>query len=967
MLMLERAAETVNPSECNDPAVLLACSLGSDSCPAACRADEETTVDENGNKVVVKSGDLSISATAAEGRKVSLNGGISDLDTITLKASEAITLNSVTLERFGFSSYKDVKNIWLENANGVKIANEKSISSSKDTVTLNIKKEYRTIEANDTITIVVETNPFDAGSCADNTGAPVAAATTEAQCLAIAATNVWTAASYDTKIAGSTIGFKVTSVESSAKNLDIANYDAYLYDMVTYDSSKVTVSIKGKDQTYHYNNGNAYEVARFQVKAGNAAVNVNGFTLTNDATLVTYAGKSLVDLDKFVDEVIVSLSDGTKLSNVKFDANKDDELKVSFDEVEVEINKNIIFVVEVVFKDFDDYGKAVGLRIKNSGDLNVVEKKTGARATVQTATPIAMHEYLFQGGKIEVTNEKLADNIDAAAGSTNITIGKGKIALGGEAIELNSFTINATNAAANIESLKMLVNGDEYEAKKNGNAFTFDKISIDEDSTIEFTVDVDDNATKNTTVSFNNSFDRTTLAGWTAKLGRYDDARSDITATDWAGSISLSNVRIQAAKGSLSASSTKDVEILEKQTSRKTIYEGSYTATKQDVYLNGFAVKADKALPANGSEITYYLSIDGKEVGSFDYTFVAWNPTDEQFIAWDATVPFASNEQGFSDVLVKNGEKVSIKLEANVYGVQQTAWTTDTYAPTIIIRGTDKDGNPAGLASDSTSKIKVVSAGSVTISESAVTPKESVEIADNNITIARFTVKSSKNTEGMTLKTFTLTPAAASTQLTTANTRVRVAWTEVDSADITITAGTLVVNNLSEDIPSAGVDVEVMVKKATEGESYKYSLTDVNGSNPGTKFAKKILASVASIKSQENRGDSTTKFTFAVDKGDGDKAVKYLILFGNDGKALNEPLSSVEEGTTLELTNGSTVNFISAVAFTTSWTLAEPAVTVGTTTSTAIAAITGFDVITKTEFRDFFKVGDAEAQVFRTK
>ena len=219
----------------------------------------------------------------------------------------------------------------------------------------------------------------------------------------------------------------------------------------------------------------------------------------------------------------------------------------------------------------------------------------------------------------------------------------------------------------------------------------------------------------------------------------------------------------------------------------------------------------------------------------------------------------------------------------------------------------------------------------------------------------------------MTLKTFTLTPAAASTQLTTANTRVRVAWTEVDSADITITAGTLVVNNLSEDIPSAGVDVEVMVKKATEGESYKYSLTDVNGSNPGTKFAKKILASVASIKSQENRGDSTTKFTFAVDKGDGDKAVKYLILFGNDGKALNEPLSSVEEGTTLELTNGSTVNFISAVAFTTSWTLAEPAVTVGTTTSTAIAAITGFDVITKTEFRDFFKVGDAEAQVFRTK
>ena len=47
MLMLQRAAENVNPSECNDPAVLLACSLGSDSCPAACVKDSS---DENNNE-----------------------------------------------------------------------------------------------------------------------------------------------------------------------------------------------------------------------------------------------------------------------------------------------------------------------------------------------------------------------------------------------------------------------------------------------------------------------------------------------------------------------------------------------------------------------------------------------------------------------------------------------------------------------------------------------------------------------------------------------------------------------------------------------------------------------------------------------------------------------------------------------------------------------------------------------------
>jgi hypothetical protein len=156
MLMLQRSETNAEAVDCDDPVIALACDLDTDECPAACKASSE----KEDNKVV-KSGDLAIKATAAEGKKVSLNGGISDLDTITLKASETITLNSVTLERFGFSSYKDVKNVWLENAEGVKIANEKSISSSKDTVTLNIKKEYRTIEEGDTITIVVETNEFD--------------------------------------------------------------------------------------------------------------------------------------------------------------------------------------------------------------------------------------------------------------------------------------------------------------------------------------------------------------------------------------------------------------------------------------------------------------------------------------------------------------------------------------------------------------------------------------------------------------------------------------------------------------------------------------------------------------------------------------------------------------------------------------------------------------------------------------
>ena len=933
MLMLQRAAENVNPSECNDPAVLLACSLGSDSCPAACiKNNDEKTVDEDGNPIVVKSGDLSISATATEGKKVILNGGTSELDVITFKASESITLNSITLERYGFSSYKDVANIWLENANGVKIANEKSISSSKDTVTLNLKKDYKTIENGDTITVVIETNKFD------NT--------------------------YTSTGAGTSIGFKVTSVDSSAKNLDITNYSPYLYDMITYNGSTVTVTVKGKDTKYHYDNNKSYEVARFQVKAGNAAVNVNWFTLTDNGSM---------DIDKYIDSIKVSLNDGTELKNVRSEINKDEEIKVSFDDVEIGINKNVIFVVEAVLNDLDKYNSTVVLWFAKPSDLNVQEAKNSTRATVElwatAATNLDLHTYTFQGGKIEVSNEKLSDTIDAAAWASDIVIGKGKITLAGDSIELNGLFVGVDSSVSTadgiIETFKMVVNGEEFDGTWNSakTGYDFWKINIDRSWTIEFVVDLKDdnnNTYKWAKLTVKNWFDKTnivkkTLYSEANALGKYEEARQAITSEDWAGSISLSNIKIQAAKGSLS-NNQKDVEFLSKQTSRKTIFDGTYTATKWDLYLSEFAVRLDWAtMPSAGNEVTFYLSIDGKEVGSFEYT-----PGRNEWSSWDEAFLIAYPES-FTNIFVKGWDKVSVKLEANV---NSSTDVTETYSPVLILRWEDKDGNPAGLASEFAGKIKIVSAGSVTVSESVVTPKESVEVNDTNVTLARFTVKSSKGTEGMTLQNFTLSGTSTDKITDKSQIRIRVNWTEVDSDNITVNAASwdIIVTDLSEDIPSAWVDVEVVKKAELAGTTatYRFTLTNVNGSNPGTKFSKMVIKSVASIKAQENRGDSTTKFTFAVDKDSSSEAVQNLVLYTKTTGGyvpLNEALSTVEEWTTLEITNASSVQFIDAIAW------GATIVPSDVTTST----LTGDVVITKTDFRDFFKVGNADAQVFRTK
>jgi hypothetical protein len=120
--------------------------------------------------------------------------------------------------------------------------------------------------------------------------------------------------------------------------------------MIKYSGNAVVVTSKGRTQTYHYSSDNSYEIARFQVRASNSAISVNGFTLNNSSATGTP-----LDLDKYVKDVSVSLGDGTQVKNVKYTANKDNELVISFDTVEVEINKSIVFVVEASFVDFDQF------------------------------------------------------------------------------------------------------------------------------------------------------------------------------------------------------------------------------------------------------------------------------------------------------------------------------------------------------------------------------------------------------------------------------------------------------------------------------------------------------------------------------------------------------------------------------------------------------------------------------------
>jgi hypothetical protein len=112
---------------------------------------------------------------------------------------------------------------------------------------------------------------------------------------------------------------------------------------------------------------------------------------------------------------------------------------------------------------------------------------------------LSLFTYTFQGGKIEVSNEKLSDNIDASAGSSDIVIGKGKITVP-ESIKLNDIAIQVTSSidpTIAIETFKMIIGNEEVDGTPDTTAgvqttrtYTFKSATIDESDVIEFVVDL---------------------------------------------------------------------------------------------------------------------------------------------------------------------------------------------------------------------------------------------------------------------------------------------------------------------------------------------------------------------------------------------------------------------------------------------------------------------------------------------
>ena len=933
MLMLMRSAEgSETKADCEDPMIKAACLIDDDSCPAECKASDEKDED---NKVV-KSGDLLIKATPSTNRRAVINW-VSDLDTITLKASETITLNSVTLERYGYSDGGDVIGVWLENAEGKEITNHKTLS--KDKVTLNLKKDYKELGSTDEFTIVVELKNAKAGG---------------------------------------TIGFKVTDADASAKNLDLSDYDPYTYDLVDYSGATLTITQKGKADTYNYTKGESYEVQRFKVKSEAAAISVYGFTLKNEGSVKIRDG---------VEKVTVTVND-EKVDNLKWSINSKDELQINFDEVELAIRETSIFAVNFVFVDgFEDLNKTVRLTLAKS-DFNATEKKTGSRVDVDAALPGNI--YTIRGWKIELTNTKLG-TVEAAADTDDVVFGKGEISIGGEAIILNPFEIEfeAVNTQTNakypaIKDVRISVDGDEISAncetvidgaKKETTTCAFEKTTdVDKDSKIEFLLNISQYAEAEETIKVvgKTTFGKGMLelidaASGIKYIGKYDDANEYALSSDFIGSIDLNNIKVQTPKAALENKKSKTVEFTQWKSSTETIFEGTYTAKKKDVYLNSFkavsTANADEtAKRGNYDELALNVYVDGKKVATTDVVIKTVDGNDVLYATED-----------FAKVLVEAGKSVDVKVEAKAYANNPA----DAAELQIYFSWEDKDGNDAGTADDVAAQFKAVEKGSVSVSDSTYeTSKDfrnnSVSLKKSNATIAKFDLKPSKSSSTVDLDTFTFTVKdLEANQFITDASKIRVkVWTDSSkNLSYDATDGVFVVNEIDETLENNGITVEISTKWNPTASKYLVTLVNVNEGTDVNKQYNQYILPVEVTFTQKDMWWST-KIIAEMDKWDNDVEIKSIELQSNGAFTPKAEITSISEGSNWEVEisgDKDSVKMIDTIIITTDETYCTDAqyTTEQTCTNAWEDWTSKVYTIEKGTYNDYFRVGDTYLKVFK--
>ena len=697
MLMLERASESgvISDSECNDPAVLLACALGSDGCPAKCQKD--STTDEDGNKAsnisdMPIAGDLSIAvADYSSSVKSAPAVGTVVFNAVDFKASEKVVIESVKLERTGLSDKSNIKGVWFEK-DGVAVSAKASLSTD-GTVTTRFYNNY-SVNGTDTLDLVVELS----GS------------------------------------AGAEIAFNIIGVTSTAKNSSF-NTSTTTYRTTDYKVAEVEFQINGGASTdkveYKVGDSTSFEIGKFSITNNRpTGVSEDRDVVVKSLKLKNNGGLDLGDTFK---NVYVTRDSKTVSKRVDLDGKT---MTIYFDNDELASGKKGIYTIFAEVAQLNEVGKSVQLYLNKNTELVANEINSNFRVAYTTNANNMLKEYIFQGGKVTFTNDSsMSKTVNAAGSSTDVVIAKGTLTIS-EPVRLNKIVFEATDSTGRqdastskiIKNLKLEIGGSTYNTTASCNDNTSskavctyttddDEIYVSKTSDIRVLVDLR-NIADGHSVTFA-SLKGSSIEG----KSYYDNSDESFTGSDVAGSIQLANLTVKAGKFNLTNTSSSTKKVVINSSDEVTIFDGEITSKDGTISVNELVLSGAFIKGSNKTE----TSLDSSE--QIDLTL---------YVNGDAfrTLTYRGSEKSKSfanlgEVTSGNAMKIKIVAQPNM---AQTGYIDFT----VSANGSDSNGNEVKATSVSASRLEITESATATIASSN---SDSTVIKDgSNAEILSFTV-----------------------------------------------------------------------------------------------------------------------------------------------------------------------------------------------------------------------------------
>ena len=710
MLMLQRAAETVSgDDECNDPAVLLACALGSTGCPAKC-AEAEKETNQYNEYEGVQAGDLNIAVSTSSNVTSIPNSGVIKVAELAVKASEKIQLQSLDVTRLGLSQNKGLK-VWIEK-DGRRITSSSSFFGDS-VANLSFNNGGYVVNGDETLDLVVSLSGD----------------------------------------AGSELQFKVGNVVSSSKSTSVSPDTTGVFRTTTYTVTTISTVAKsaGAVRNYDVSKDSSYSFGEFQlinnstaamekdamIKSITFKVDVNGWNIENLSQF-----KLLKDSKEISSKYTVDGKSITFAVNDRLDSGKSATYKVTAVPTTIETT------------DGDKYT----LRIAKAEDIVAEEignNDTAFRASVKgdkstrDFSEINLWQTVIKGGNFTLTRDSnFASNVNANWGYSDITIAKGTIKVNQSAKFEDGIKITAKGAMNTswddlsniVRRASLKIGSKTYQAGTIKGVSTAAELVFDSEIYLEKgTQDVE------LLISLANSNDAWVEALEFADItkdsfigsGKYINGdETPIATSQIAGSIRVAKVSIQEQKFTFKkVGPTEDVKFVENNTDERVLFAGEIINSQdKDLDLSTFKIGVVSwAHYASAATVTKLWDV---YVAIIDGSTSSTQPLNKANVYSGTASADKSLTIDAPSTTVEAGK--SIKFEVR-FIPNADLKATDEFKVTVSASG-KIDGNTVSTSSTNGANVKVMDKASATIvaqtaKNKIIFPGVSTEIAAFDLNI----------------------------------------------------------------------------------------------------------------------------------------------------------------------------------------------------------------------------------------